>query len=213
MTERPDFSNYLAHFTSDRPPLGVANSTQLVEATDGKSAYDKLVSIFQSRRIFASKLPWTGREAVCFTECPWSSLLAHSQRYSPYALGFEKPRVFASGGGPAYYVRADHWEKQEWDDHVKTFVTPFWPAYRPKSLKVGGTLSNKTVDYPHEREWRIPHEFTFKIEQVRFVIVKNYEDVARFPTDLKDAIGRDNFLQMDVYTQVERLWPVHKLPT
>lgn len=211
MEERPDFSNYLAHFSSDRAPLGKDNSEEVITATTGKNARDKLISILEAGKIFASKLSWTGREAVCFTECPWSSLLAHSKQYSPYAVGFDKPLVFASGGGPAYYVRADHWSKQQWDDHVKTFVTPFWPDYRPKKLKVDGKLSGKTVDYSHEREWRIPHQFVFELDQVRFVIVKNYEDVAQFPKHLKDAIGRERFLQMDVYKQIEKLWPVHKM--
>jgi len=148
---------------------------------------------------------------VCFSECPWASLVTHAARYSPYGVGFTKPHIFAAGRGPVYYVRADHWAKQTWDPHIKTFVTPFWPAYRPAALRVPGFLGGKTVDYSHEREWRVPHDFSFKLDQVAFVVVDSYEDVARFPKPLKDAIGRDNFLMMDVYRQIERLWPVHRV--
>jgi len=204
---RPDFSDYLAHFTKDGAAI----------AGDPITANQRLISILTGKKISAGTLPWTKRPAVCFTECPWSSLLSHAKQYSPYALGFSKPRIFASGGGPAYYVRADHFEKQEWEDHVYTFVTPFWPNYRPSSLKtppkVGGKaiLGGKSIDYSHEREWRIPHDFTFDYAQVEFVILPDYKAMAAFPAGLKDAIGREKFLLLEIYKTIEKLWPVHNI--
>lgn len=109
-----------------------------------------------------------------------------------------------------YYVRADHYEKQDWKD-LHTFVTPFWPAYRSAPLKDKKYLDGQTVDYSHEREWRVPHDFAFKLSQVEFVILRTYKDMAAFPGELKDAIGRDKFLLMDIYRTVERLWPVHHI--
>ena len=164
MANRPDISNYLAHFTAGRPPVGgaVTNPTSEYASLNAK---EKLISILQSKTIEASILPWTGRLAVCFTECPWASLIDHAERYSSYGIGFTKPHVFAAGGGPAYYVRADHWSKQEWDPHIKTFVTPFWPSYRPSSLKTDEYLGGSTCDYLHEREWRVPHDFHFEYHQ------------------------------------------------
>src|SRR5216683_760971 len=117
-------------------------------------------------------MPWTGKRAVCFTECPWSSLLSHANAYS--------------------------------------LVTPFWPPYLPKDKRGLGLLGGKFIDFSHEREWRIPHDFTFEFSQIEFVIVDKYGDVARFPKDLKDAIGREKFLIMEVYKRIESLWPVHK---
>ena len=190
---RPDQSDYLAHFTK------------------GEDAYDRLVSILNSKRIHAGNLPWTNNPAACFTECPWPSLLGHAEHYSPYGVGFFKYHVFAAGGGPAYYVRADHWKKQQWTAHVKTFATPFWPEYRPTELKSTEFLGGKTIDYSHEREWRVPHDFSFEHEQVSFVLVKDYEDMARFPGELKDAIGRQRFIIMDIYRNIERLWPIHNV--
>lgn len=211
MGNRPDLSEYVAHFTTDRPPLVRDDPQNPVRDFEKLSARDRLVSILKSKKIVASTLPWAGGRAVCLTECPWASLLDHANRYSPFAVAFAKPRVFAAGGGPVYYVRADHWEKQDWQPHLKTFVTPFWPEYRPEPLKADKFLSGKTVDYSHEREWRIPHDFTFELSQVTFIILKSYEDMAQFPKDLKDAIGRENFLIMDVYRTIERLWPVHNV--
>jgi hypothetical protein len=207
---RPDFSEYLAHFTKDGEPHGILDPHDPMEAVSKLSASERLVEILKTGKICSSKMPWTGRRAVAFTECPWSSLLDHANRYSSFAVGFSKPRVFAAGGGPVYYVRADHYKKQQWVDDLHTFVTPFWPEYRPGKLKEPGYLKS-TVDYSHEREWRVPHDFSFKLEQVEFVIPPTYKDMARFPDDLKNAIGREKFLLMEVYRTVERLWPVHNI--
>ena len=190
---RPDQSDYLAHFTKS------------------ENAYDNIVSILQSKTLRAGIIPWAVRPATCFTECPWPSLIQHAKQYSPYGVGFTKPHVFAAGGGPVYYVRADHWKKQEWNSHIKTFVTPFWPEYRPASLKSQAQLGGQTIDYSHEREWRVPHDFTFELSEVAFVILKTYEDMAKFPKELKDAIGRHKFILMDIYENIEALWPMHKL--
>lgn len=186
-------SNFVAHFTKGENDVPFKN----------------LVSMLEGKTIRASEIPWTKNPAVCFTECPWASLLKHVGNYSPFGLGFTKPHVFAAGGGPAYYVRADHWEKQQWDEHLKTFVTPFWPAYRPKTEKFSKPLKGKTIDYAHEREWRVPHDFRFELEQVQFVVLPDYEAMAKFPKALKDAIGREKFILVEVYRHIERLWPTH----
>lgn len=211
MPYRPDISNYLAHFSADRAPIVTDDSDNPTSQFAGMSALERLISILNERRIYASTLPWVNRRAVSFTECPWSSLLDHAQRYSPYAVGFNKPLIFAAGGGPAYYVRADHYSLQNWDARMLTFVTPFWPAYRPRTLRTPDHLHGTTVDYSHEREWRVPHDFTFTLERVEFVVVDTYQDMAQFPRDLKDAIGRQKFLIMDVYRHIESMWPVHNI--
>ena len=211
MPNRPDFSDYLAHFTAGRPPLADQTTANPTSTFSGMTAKEKLISILETKQVKASKLPWTGRLAVCLTECPWSSLIDHADRYSPYGIGFTKPHVFAAGGGPVYYVRADHWDKQNWDPHLKTFATPFWPGYRPPVLKTDAHLGGSTVDYSHEREWRVPHDFRFEYHHIAFVIVASYKDMAEFPQSLKDEIGRDKFIIMDVYKNIENLWPVHNL--
>jgi len=192
-TPRSDQSQFLAHFTK------------------GANAYDNIVSILNDRCIRAGTLHWNNRPAVCFTECPWPSLIKHAESYSPFGIGFNKAHIFGAGGGPAYYVRADHFDKQNWSEHVFTFVTPFWPAYRPKTLRGKEHLSGKTVDYSHEREWRVPHDFRFDHSDVEFVVLKSYEEMARFPKPLKNAIGRDKFILVEIYENIEKLWPTHIL--
>lgn len=203
MPNRPDLSNYLAHFTNDGKN----------EKGDTIPAFENLVSILKEKKIRASSMPWTNSLAVCFTECPWTSLIDHARRYSPYGVGFDKGRVFAAGGAPAYYVRCDFWETQGWrgDKMKDAFATPFWPAYTPPALKKKYSPFDKTVDYSHEREWRIPHDFWFEYDQIAFVIVNSYQDMAAFPKDLKDHIGRVKFIMMDNYKKIEELWPTHLL--
>ncbi len=210
MSFKPDHSNYLAHFTTNRHPVGnKERDNPGLTATKGKSAYDRLVSILKSKKIIASTLPWNKKNAVCLTECPWTSLLIHAKHYSPYGIGFNKAFIFGTGGAPAFYVRADYFEKQKWADHIYTFVTPFWPSYRPK--KKNATTSFKTIDYTHEREWRVPHDLTFNYDDIEFIVVNTYEDMAKFPAELKDSIGREKFLIMEIYNNIERLWPVHNI--
>lgn len=187
-------SQFVAHFTKRRKD---------------SAAYDNLVKILEDKALVASSIPWTKKDTVCFTECPWSSLLRHTKQYSPFGVGFTKKHVFAAGGGPAYYVRADDFDKQQWDDHVRTFVTPFWPEYRPRGGRFDAPLNGKSIDYAHEREWRVPHDFKFELNQVQFVILPNYEAMAKFPTALKDGIGRKKFILVDVYRHIETLWPTH----
>ena len=113
---RPDISDYLAHFTTDRNPCMFSDKNNPINDVAGTSAYERLISILESKMIRASLLPWANRNAVCFTECPWASLIALADVYSPYGIGFEKPRVFAAGGAPCYYIRPDHWAKQNWGE-------------------------------------------------------------------------------------------------
>ncbi|MXY64586.1 MAG: terminase [Gammaproteobacteria bacterium] len=186
-------SEFVAHFTKG----------------EGDTPFNNLVNILEETTVKSGTLPWTNSSAACFTECPWSSLIKHVKRYSSFGLGFTKPHVFAAGGGPAYYVRADYWPRQQWENHVKAFVTPFWPAYRPNREDFNKLLKGQTVDYTHEREWRVPYDFTFKHDQVQFVVLPNYETMAKFPKELKDAVGREKFILVDVYQHVEKLWPTH----
>lgn len=209
MNNRPDFSNYLVHFTSNRQPVGKEDPDNPVLGKAKGYAFSRLISMLKDKEIIASTMPWTNSHAVCFTECPWTSLIDHTDAYSPYGIGFSKQLIFSRNGAPVYYVRADQFEKQQWHEHLKAFVTPFWPIYRPKSIN--SKKEFPTCDYTHEREWRIPHNFHFEYDHIEFIVLDNYKDMAKFPKDLKDNIGRDKFLLMDNYKMVEKLWPVHNI--
>lgn len=210
--ERPDFSNYLAHFTVGRQPFSKAATNPTLQFK-GMKAVDRLENILKSKKIYASRLPWNNKEAVCLTECPWGSLLAHAKTYSPYGVGFTKEFIFSKSGGPAFYVRSDLYDKQQWSDDLHKFVTPFWPEYRPAELKDYGVMKGRSVDYSHEREWRVPVDLEFEYEDIAFVVLNDYRDMAKFSKALKDKIGREKFFLMENYQNIERLWPLVKVET
>jgi hypothetical protein len=220
LTGRPDFSDYVVHFTKDAKPLGGDESTNLAGIAN-LTAVQRLTKMLSVNAIYATPMPWTSKPAVCSTECTWVSLLDHSKRYSPFGIGFSKAFLFATGGAPAIYLRPDFldWQnthtnpKHAFDDRLWSFVTPFAPAYAPPVKKKLSSWQKfpKGLDFSHEREWRVPHSLRFKHSDVAFVILNSYEDMAKMPKPLKDSTGRNNFLIMDIYRQIEKLWPTHVL--
>ncbi len=209
---RPDFSNFLVHFTTNGNPKGGSKDNPVGDISD-MSAYDRLIAILNEKTIRASSMPWTGAKAVCFTECPWASLLAHTEVYSPYGIGFSKRIVFSKHGGPAIYMRTDLFRRQKkkgaFDEYIWPFITPFSPSYRPYAMRKT-TYDIGDCDYTHEREWRTPNSFQFEYKDIEFIILDSHSDMENFPDELKEAIGKDKFILMDNYKLIESLWPVHK---
>lgn len=189
---RPDSSDFVVHFT---------------KKNNDKTALENLISILETKEIRANKMPWTNKSAVCFTECPWSSILAHATKYSPFGIGFSKRFLFSQNGAPVFYVRADQFRKQDWNKDLYTFVTPYWPSYAARNTNKYKKF--KQCDYSHEREWRVPHDVNFQYDKISFIVLNKYEDMAKFPKKIKDSIGRDKFILMDNYKLIEKLWPTH----
>lgn len=205
---RPDQSYYLAHFTKDGKNYDFDNHPDN-PTVDQMSALERLISILEQRKIMASNVPWTNRTAVCFTECPWGSLLRHAENYSPYGLGFSKRLVYSRHGNPVIYANPDLFHSQGWSEKAYTYVTPFVPHYAPDNVKGRHPFRGKIVDYTHEREWRVPKDFGFQYSYIRFVVLKSVKDLERIPDDIVSEIGIDKFIFMDVYKKIEELWPTH----
>ena len=219
---RPDFSDYVVHFTKDAAPFSIKREpTKELNRIADLSASGRLISILTEKRIRATRMPWTNQPAICFTECTWASLLDHATHYSRFGIGFSKAYLFSRGGGPAIYLALGLLEHQKayaghnnlpFEPRLFAFMTPFMPPYAPKDYRDRFWRKTKSVDYTHEREWRVPHDLDFDLEHVEFVIVASYSDMARAPKPLKDGIGRDKWLIMDNYARIEHLWPVHRIP-
>lgn len=214
MTNRPDFSMYLAHFTKDGEFCNgqQGNNIASIQKMDAK---ERLVSILEQKKILMSNMPWTNLPCVCFTECPWSSLLAHTEKYSCYGIGFNKKFIFCKHGAPVLYMRVNifmkyrkHGEHSGEEREMWTFVTPFSPKYGSEYTK---RLLKKPVDYTHEREWRVPEDLKFEYSDVEFIIVKTLDDFNTFPKELQGNLKAANVkvIIMDNYKLVETLWPVH----
>lgn len=222
MAPRPDYSEYVAHFTSGAQIEGDSTRSTLTPR-------ERLASILEESCIIATKKPWgLGGKSVAFTECPWASLLDHAHQYSPYGIGFTKSQLWAAGGQPALYMRSDVLRAIR--DHVNesakrkvypavppvvgTFYTPY--EREPGWTRLDGQEVETHIDYSHEREWRVPENLLFNSEDIRFLIVDRVDDVVwlqgRIPAAMK-AIGTDKVLVMDVYRKIEQLWPTHRLDT
>lgn len=204
---RPDQSFFLAHFTKNGKNYdgSIGPHAELAEM----SALERLINILKSRSIIACELPWTNQKAVCFTECPWGSLLRHAEAYSPYGIGFTKKLVYSRGGNPVIYANPDMFHSQKWDKDVYPFVTPFVPHYAAESIKNLSPFNGKAVDYTHEREWRVAKNFPFRYNYIAFVVLKSYSELVQIPEDIRNAIGSEKFIFMDTYRKIEELWPTH----
>lgn len=205
---RPDQSFFLAHFTKNGKDFDSSNLKESPTISE-MSAFDRLISILSEKSIKASALPWTNKPAVCFTECPWGSLLRHAEQYSCYGIGFTKKLVYSRGGNPVIYANPKLFHSQKWDDEAYTFVTPFVPRYAPDSIKNIDPFNGKAIDYSHEREWRTPRDFGFQYVYVAFVILKSVRDLQRIPESIINEIGLEKFIFMDTYKKIEELWPTH----
>lgn len=65
MSNRPDISIYLAHFTSNGEPKGGLDEKNPAKEFSSMSAKDSLISILTEKKIRATQMPWTGARAVC----------------------------------------------------------------------------------------------------------------------------------------------------
>lgn len=203
---RPDQSFFLAHFTKNGDKY--TGEEKENSSFDEMSARQRLISILQDRTIKASTVPWVKKKVVCFTECPWGSLLRHAENYSPYGIGFTKKLIYSRKGNPVLYLNPELFNLQQKDNPIYPFINPFLPSYasdKQKKTAFHGCI----VDYTHEREWRLTKDFKFQYTSATFVILKSVSDLEVIPDEIRNAIGLDRFIFMDTYRKIEELWPTH----
>jgi hypothetical protein len=64
----------------------------------------------------------------------------------------------------------------------------------------------RTLDFTAEREWRVPHDLAFGLDDVPFVIVASGTDEDRVVASTGGALtGR--ILLVDNYRRITELWP------
>lgn len=220
---RPDFSDYVVHFTKDKQPHGLnhpnhANDEGLLSITK-MSAKDRLLDILMEQSINATPMPWSNKRAVCFTECTWSSLRLHAKEYSCYGLGFSKEFLFNREGNPVMYLRPDLFEEQKnfvcakapglaYSEKFETFLVPFVPEYTDQTYR-DAYLKGKFFDYTHEREWRVASSLVFDYNDLQFVIIGTNDDLEYFSPAIENGMEINKFLIMKNYEQVEKFWPTH----
>lgn len=208
---RPDFSMYLSHFTKDGDFCNGEQDVD-VEAFRRMTAFERLCSILEMKEIKASAMPWTNTPGLCFTECPWSSLLIHTQQYSSYGIGFTKEFIYKNNGAPVIYMRKKFQNalKRSIRDkkalsEILAMTTPYSPSFETKSMR----KQIKLVDYTHEREWRMTSNLHFEYKDIEFIIIAKHEDFDLLPQVFRKSFDRSRIIVMDNYRLVEDLWPVH----
>jgi hypothetical protein len=183
---RPDFSHALVHLTRERREYSHKDfEKQTLERE--VSAFDVLKEILTTAVLRGSGNEGYvkgSRRAVCFSEIPLSALhlfaappsdeFSRSQRYRPYGIVLSKGSVFRAGGRPVIYLpdRDGHWipPEEKWR-HVR---------FDPPS-----------VDFTHEREWRLPGDLNLKLAGGLYVIVWGAEEareLASFASPLSKRI-------------------------
>jgi hypothetical protein len=150
-------------------------------------------------------MPWLPNypRAVCFTECIWDSLISLSEVYSPYGVVFSKRLIFDKGGGPALYVRGDQLSKLIGAGNIPPDLEPFIEPFDPKAVLRRGV----TIDYLHEREWRLPSQLSFEYSDLEYVLVKSIEEA----TSVVHRIGAANLpekklIPLNTYEEIRKAW-------
>lgn len=165
IARRSDMTCNLVHLTKD----GIVDGKEV-------EAIDILIKILKEKKIVGSTTESGfivgSKRAVCFQESPLHSLAENvyfeknlfengkssKERYSAIGLLFDKPLVYKAGGRPVIYDKTSEAKEYLPDEQ-------WWRI-------VNFDLSNDEnfIDWTHEREWRVPEEFTFNLEDVTIVV-------------------------------------------
>lgn len=124
-------------------------------------------------------------QSVCFTESTLAGLKAHSEIFGgKYGVAFSRDFLFNVGACPCINLPASYL-KQELKDHKnwRRFVY----NYLPQSLTPFVNIINENFDATHEREWRIPNDFHFSIEDILFIFCPT-ADFRYFSSIQKDGL-------------------------
>lgn len=158
---RPDLTPYLLHLTKNTEP------------EDDLSAYDNLVNILKTGKIWGSssekgfiKGP---NKAACFMDVPFASLKyvltpensdPQSPRYEPYGIAVTKRYAYSGGCRPVLYLSDAETRK------LKIPQSELWRVVRLEVSKKGW------ISWLHEREWRCKGDFKLP-STVQAVFVRN----------------------------------------
>lgn len=173
MSDRQDLSSSLVHLTK-------------AAKIDGKnySAVDILLKILREQKILGST-PEKGfirgkRSAVCFQDAPLYSIAQNLKfekelsrenqarhRYSGCGIVFSKYYLFQNDCRPVIYDRPEE---------GKNYIAES-ELYRLVSFDM--TTTSNIIDWSHEREWRLPGDFEFRIDWAA-VLLETREDYREF---------------------------------
>ncbi|HEH9417887.1 TPA: hypothetical protein SIA31_001912 [Aeromonas sobria] len=164
MSDRQDLSSSLVHLTRG----ATIDSKELTPV-------DILLKILREKTIVGSTTDSGfirgARRAVCFQDAPLFSIAQNlkfekelrqtvttRKRYSGCGLIFSKYYLFQHGCKPVIYDKVEDGEQYLSDDEL----------YRLVKFDLSNTDS--FIDWTHEREWRMPDNFEFRIDWCGIVL-------------------------------------------
>lgn len=158
---------------------------------------DILVKILKERKLIGSTTE-SGfivgdRRAVCFQESPLYSLSQNiyyerklsKKRYCGLGIMFHKALIYKKGGRPVIYD--------------KTFEAKEYLPSNQWWRIVNYDLSDKNniVDWTHEREWRVPGDLEFKLNNISIVVPNSKA--------YKNIINKCNYEGIDIVNEVKSI--------
>jgi hypothetical protein len=164
---RPDLTPYIVHLTKNS------------KRRNHFSAYDNLVSILKTGRIWGSE-PRDGmikgkEPAACFMDVPFASLKnvltpenadPQSPRYEPYGIAVTKRYAYKTGARPVLYL-----SNQELDQ-LRIPRSEWWRVVRFEVSDKGW------ICWLHEREWRCKSDFVLP-RTIQAAFVRTTKDAQR----------------------------------
>lgn len=173
MSDRQDLSSSLVHLTR-AVTVGGKELTPV----------DVLLKILRERTIIGSTTDSGfirgARRAVCFQDAPLFSIAQNlkfekelrqtattRKRYSGCGLIFSKYYLFQNGCKPVIYDKVEDGEQYLSDNEL----------YRLVKFDISNT--DRFIDWTHEREWRMPDNFEFRIDWSG-IVLETKEDYREF---------------------------------
>ena len=173
MSDRQDLSSSLVHLTRSATHDG-----------EELTPVDVLLKILRERKIVGSTTDSGfirgARRAVCFQDAPLFSIAQNlkfekelrqvgttRKRYSGCGLVFSKYYLFQNGCKPVIYDKVEDGEQYLSDNEL----------YRLVKFDLSNTDS--FIDWTHEREWRMPDNFEFRIDWSG-IVLETKEDYREF---------------------------------
>ncbi len=191
IAKRSDITSGLVHLTR---PKG------------GKSTLEVLLSILKDRRLIGSTTESGfivgNTPAVCFQEAPLYSVAQNiyteqeyrkenpSAKIRYYGCGIQvtKSDAFNAGGRPVIYEKTS----------VAKNILPESEYWRIVNFDLSN--DDSVIDWTHEREWRVPHDFDFELSDIMVLLpntklyreflslCRSNEELSHIPTEIKGII-------------------------
>jgi len=156
--DRPDLTPYLIHLTKNTVD------------ENGRSAFDNLVSILETGKIWGTGKYIKGpNSAACFMDVPFYSLKyilteentdPNDPRYEPFGVFVLKKYAYSKGCRPVCYLS---------DEDVEEIRIPRCELWRVVKLELN---DEGCVSWLHEREWRATGDFPLPSRRLG-VLVRN----------------------------------------